>query len=53
MKCWMMILIARIVYEIAKRTETAKAPATAAKINETMVADPAAYAVRREYVYRI
>lgn len=49
----MIVLIARIVYEIAKRAEATKAPVDTTATNETKVADPAAYAVRREYEYRI
>jgi hypothetical protein len=53
MQFWMIVLIARIVYEIAKRAGTTKVPVDTTATNVTIVADPATYAVRREYLYRM
>ena len=54
MQFWTLIIIIRIVYEIVRATtQTREVPAVTETRTTVRIADPAAFAVRQEYVYRI
>ena len=53
MKLWTVIIILKIVYEIVKAVQGKKTTAVTAKDQQARTADPAAYTIRSEYLYRI
>ena len=53
MKMWTVIIILKIVYEIVKAVQGRKTPAVDATDEQASIADPAGYAVRAEFLYRI
>lgn len=53
MQFWTIIIILRIVYEIVRAARVKEAPAAPESRTIVRIADPAAFAVRHEYTYRI
>ena len=53
MQIWTIIIMLRIVYEIVRATRVRETPAAPANRTTVRIADPAAFAVRHEYTYRI
>lgn len=54
MQFWTIIIILRIVYEIVRATtQVGEVPAVTETRITVRIVDPAAFAVRQEYTYRI
>ena len=53
MQMWTVIIILKIVYEIVKVAKVKRIPAAPVNRRITNIEDPAAFAVRQEYLYRI